>query len=84
MAEPVKVEQSNQEAKEEPDMIEKAEKAAAILKEQLDRMEKLQSRQLMAGKSLTGVQPEQPHEETPQEYRKRVERGDYGKTTRKI
>ena len=71
-------------------LVDRAEAAATKLEEQnkimeghIAKMAELQTRQLLGGKSEAGLAPQQPKEETPQEYRRRVERGEYG-TSRKV
>jgi len=77
--------EEKKEVKEEDDIITQArkerellEKATAAAKAENDRAEKLLTRAAMGGKSLQG-QPAPPQEETPAEYARRIERGDYGR-----
>ena len=68
-------------------LIDKAAEQADRLKEEntrreklLEREEKLQARRELGGNSLAGQQQPKPKEETPQEYKDRVLRGDIDET----
>ena len=55
-------------------LLEKLEKVKAEAKTEADRLERLQSDQMLSGTG--GARPQtQPHEETPGEYAKRMLRG---------
>lgn len=57
------------------EMVERLEKANAEAKAILERNEELAARGLLGGKSDAGVQPVEPKEETPKEYKDRIMRG---------
>lgn len=64
-------------------MIDKANKAVRAMKVENDRaealikrQEALQAQRMLGGKSEAGSVPEKPREETPEEYIRRVERGE--------
>jgi hypothetical protein len=69
--------------KKEGDVLSEAQNTRDDLKKQLDRREELIKReeqliaqQVLRGKADAGSLPEKPKEETPQEYKDRVMRGD--------
>jgi len=55
------------------------EKATASAKAEADRLERLKSEQLLSGTAGARIEPEPPKVETPKEYVKRLERGDFNK-----
>ena len=55
------------------------EKATAILKAENERAERLRAEQLMAGTAGSHIEPTPVKEETPKDYVKRLERGDFNK-----
>ena len=66
-----------------PSMIESAHDAAEKLREQNERMEKniskleeLKAIETLGGQTNAGEQPESPKEETPEEYKNRIIRGE--------
>jgi len=61
------------EAKELVERMERANKERAAL---LDREEQMKAEAMLSGRSVAGQEPEEPREETPQEYKDRVMRGE--------
>ena len=62
------------------EMVERMEKANAEAKEILARNEELAARNLLGGKSDAGIQPAAPIVETPQDYIKKIMKGEIGYT----
>lgn len=54
---------------------ERLERANAESQASIKRLEELQTRQILGGKSAAGEPVQQPKEETPQEYAQRMLRG---------
>ena len=52
---------------------ERLEKANAEMKENIKKLEELKAISFLGGQTDAGKQPEPPKEETPNEYRKRIE-----------
>jgi type II secretory pathway component PulJ len=57
----------------------KLEEQNKIMEQQLAKMAEMQTRMMLGGRSEAGSAPAPPKEETPQEYRRRVEGGYHGR-----
>ena len=87
MTDEIKKEEKPEEEKKEDDPLsdlakvaDRIEKSSLEAKETLRKMEEIAARNLLGGKSDTGVQPQQAEkEETPEEYAARVMRGEIEK-----
>lgn len=79
-------EEEKQEVQEEDTSVSIVEEARSIrdeilkakedLKKENDRQEKIQARNMLGGKSNMTTQKEEPKEETPEEYKNKVMRGE--------